>query len=71
MTAGHEASKTLKSHYALRLVSYLAIWVAYLAFMASHAPRGIDWLGWHFAALFTTWCSTSRSWYAVRQSVER
>lgn len=37
----------LISHYTLRLASYLAIWLAYLAFMASHAPRGIGWLSWH------------------------
>ena len=37
----------LNSRYALRLASYLTIWLAYLAFMASHAPRGIGWFSWH------------------------
>lgn len=42
----------LNSHYRLRLVSYLAIWLAYLAFMASHAPRGIGWLSWHLQRIY-------------------
>ena len=42
-----DRTRMASSHPALRLVSYLTIWVAYLAFMASHAPRGIGWLSWH------------------------
>jgi hypothetical protein len=37
---------------AFRLVSYLTIWFAYLNFMSSHAPRGINWLSWHLQRIY-------------------
>lgn len=43
----------VNSPLSLRLGSYLAIWVGYLAFMATHAPRGIDWLSWHLQRVYS------------------
>lgn len=40
------------SNYAIRLGSYLTIWFAYLTFMSSHAPRGVNWLSWHLQRLY-------------------
>ena len=39
-------------HVAYRLGSYLTIWISYLIFMASHSPRGIDWLSWHLQRIY-------------------
>ena len=35
-----------------RLLIYLTLWQLYLAFMASHAPLGTDWLPWHFQRIY-------------------
>jgi hypothetical protein len=37
---------------AYRLGSYLTIWISYLFFMESHAPRGINWLSWHLQRIY-------------------
>ena len=37
---------------AYRLGSYLAIWSLYLVFMATNAPRGVDWLSWHLQRIY-------------------
>jgi hypothetical protein len=44
--------KLFDLHGAYRLGSYLTIWISYLIFMASHAPRGIDWLSWHLQRIY-------------------
>lgn len=47
-----ELSGKFRFQFALRLVSYVALWMAYLVFMDSHAPRGIDWLPWHSQRIY-------------------
>lgn len=44
--------KIFDSHGAIRLGSYLTIWLSYLTFMSSHAPRGVDWLSWHLQRIY-------------------
>ena len=46
--------KILDSHGAIRLGSYLTIWLSYLTFMSSHAPTGIDWLSWQLQRVYNT-----------------
>ena len=45
-------SRIVNSHGSMRLASYMTIWVAYLAFMSRHSPRGIEWLPWHLQRIY-------------------
>ncbi len=52
MTESTTIPKVFDLHGAYRLGSYLTIWISYLIFMASHAPRGVDWLSWHLQRIY-------------------
>lgn len=44
--------KLLNLQGAIRIGSYLAIWLSYLAFMSNYAPNGIAWLSWHLQRVY-------------------
>ena len=37
---------------ALRLISYLIIFIFYISFMSKYSPLGIEWLDWHYQRIF-------------------
>jgi hypothetical protein len=47
-----KTSRIFDSHSSIRLGSYLAIWISYLIFMSTNAPRGVDWLSWHLKRIY-------------------
>ena len=44
--------KILDPHGAIRLGSYLTIWLSYLTFTSNHASTGIDWLSWKLQRVY-------------------
>jgi hypothetical protein len=52
MTGPTTNHKIFDLHGMCRLGSYLTIWISYIVFMASHAPRGVDWLSWHLQRIY-------------------
>ncbi len=46
--------KLLDSLGAIRLGSYLTIWLSYLTFMSSQAPTGVDWFSWHLQRIYNS-----------------